>query len=203
MVGNNPQDKGFAQARQHLEECSMCRQNFNQTKELDLIIKREMNDVPIPAYLYDMVVNRIELAARKSVARQYNNVLNQLEQIAAHSAENHQQIITAEFAETPDLNTMIICQLPSNIPQEMKIIGGGKCQLRENNVDCLFYTKDDEKISLYMMYPGDVDLEHWDGELRVLNHNDYNVAIWKDNDLIYSMVLKASVEDIMTMLNKY
>jgi hypothetical protein len=182
-------------ARQHIRECLICRKNYYRIKDLDALIKQEMNAVLIPPQLVDKVINRIELVSKKK------GVVCQLRLLATHSVENHQQVISCQSNELlPDSKLSLSPPALPKISPGLKLIGERKCQLYESNVDSLFYADDEKKISLWVICANDVDLENWDGRLRLLNQNDYHVAIWKDNNLIYSMVLKASIEKIRAML---
>jgi hypothetical protein len=198
----NFEQQGNTEVMQHLKECYTCRLYLTQLKNFELDLKQSMNAVSIPGYIYPQILDRISHLISKPGMIE-DSIRNKLQLIALHTTENHHQILSRIHADPVDLRTVMISQPRLKIPQNMRLIGGGKCQLWENNVDCLFYARDDEKISLYMMYADDVDLEQWEGDLQILKQNDYNVAIWRDSDLIYSMVLAAPVEEIKAMLREY
>lgn len=65
MVNIKPEAGQFAEPRQHLKDCADCREKFYLIKEFDMLIRRDMNAVPIPPYLVDQILNRINTVAGK------------------------------------------------------------------------------------------------------------------------------------------
>ncbi len=65
-VETNAEEGDFAEARQHLRECTTCQQNFRRIKRLDSLIRQEMNTITPPAYLATQILSRIGTMARGS-----------------------------------------------------------------------------------------------------------------------------------------
>ncbi len=65
MVNIRPDGGGFVVTRQHIKQCVDCRKKLCRIKELDTLIRRDMNAVPIPPYLVNQIMNRINNATGK------------------------------------------------------------------------------------------------------------------------------------------
>lgn len=115
--------------------------------------------------------------------------------VANRSANRHQKILSSRFVIYDDnlINDSFRNKFSFKIAlpefsRNLRLIGGSKCHSCSIEVAYLLYKTDSDSISLCVFSAGNFGLTNWDGKPTMFKKKDYNVAVWKKEGLVYSMV---------------
>lgn len=78
--------------------------------------------------------------------------------------------------------------LPDLAGEGFRLLGGRKCSLGSKEVAYLFYDRNGERVSLFILNPAEIGFEVKKGLDYQLPVNNNSVRIWKDGSLVYVMV---------------
>ncbi len=118
-----------------------------------------------------------------------------LDIVATMSAKRHQNILSSRFVVFDDNLTnesfkgkfSFKITLP-DFSRKLRLVGGSKCHSCSYEMAYLLYRTDTDSVSLCVFSAGNFGLANWSGKPTVFKKKNYNVAVWKKDNLVYAMV---------------
>ncbi len=99
----------------------------------------------------------------------------------------------------------IALNLPRFKDSSVVLRGGRLCYLLERHVALMFYERGDERLSLFVMNPGGLDLppemelgDSSGGKLMTETHKGYKVVCWKRYGLLFALVGGGALEALVS-----
>jgi len=127
--------------------------------------------------------------------------------IANCSAKRHKTIINSQFVvfendcTSDKFRQQFTYQISlPNFSKDLKLVGGNKCHSCSYEVAYLLYRTGAKGVSLCMFSPAELGLSDWAGKPVVFEKSGYNIAIWRNSNLVYSMVFEMPVKEARTLV---
>jgi hypothetical protein len=163
------------------------------------------------SYNQNKIISEIDrLGSTRSLEAPENlsaNYYALLDILAANAAKRHQSILSSRFVVFDDNLTnnsfrqkfSFKIALPEFSPN-LKLVGGSKCHSCCYEMAYLLYRNNSESISLCMFSAAEFGLTNWDGKPTLFRKDNYNVSLWKKDNLTYAMVSQIPEDEAKSII---
>jgi anti-sigma factor RsiW len=205
-------------AREHLEKCERCNKLYMLDSQIEAQIKEglEQEDPPdgllariemniqaekegefVKRFPWKRLLPAVAVAALLLIilnpfARRFSSV----EEIGTLAVESHLKNLAMTFkaGEVVDVPRWFEDKLgfevsmPDLERRGLLFLGGRECKLDRNDVAYLFYEKEGEKVSLFLIDPEDLSFNLEPARTYYMSARGCDVKVWRERNRVYAMV---------------